>query len=72
MIAPWLLLHWTGLGGEMSLTYDGYRDIWTARFEDGVELRATGRDIRWIGQEVRAYFRHERFLRRLSPTAVDG
>lgn len=64
-----LLLSWANLGGTPALEYDGARDVWIAHFPDGLELRAAGRDIQFVGQEVRAYFHHERFLRQLRPVA---
>jgi hypothetical protein len=62
-----LPLHWKNLGGEMTVLYDGPRDVYRALFEDGMELRESGTRIRAIGQDVRAYFHHERFLRQLAP-----
>lgn len=62
-----LLLHWGRLGGAISLQYDGPRDVWIAQFEDGMELRVSGRDVRFVGQDVRAYCHHERFLHLLRP-----
>lgn len=62
-----LLLHWSNLGGPVIVRYDGARDIWIGTFADGLELRACGRDVRFIGQAPEPYFHHERFLRQLAP-----